>query len=208
MDSLVKTKSEAASVGLLEMAGVLLKVGSTGFGGAMPMLALLQTEYVQKRRWVSQEEFDEAVVVGQIMPGPIAVDAITHMGYRLRGWPGAIVSWVSFILPSFLLMLALTLLYVQYGGIPQVSGVLKGLGAAVVAVILSAAWRMGKPHLKDIRSAILMAAALLALLLLQVNVVLLVIMAGLAGLALFRKPSDFPMSKKKAGVRPMKGDAR
>ena len=88
MDSLVKTKSEEASVGLLEMAGVLFKVGSTGFGGAMPMLALLQTEYVQKRRWVSQEEFDEAVVVGQIMPGPIAVDAITHMGYRLRGWPG------------------------------------------------------------------------------------------------------------------------
>ena len=105
-------------------------------------------------------------------------------------------------------MLALTLLYVQYGGIPQVSGVLKGLGAAVVAVILSAVWRMGKPHLKDIRSAILMIITMLALLLLQVNVVLLVIIAGLAGLALFRKSSDFPVGQKKAGVRPMKGGAR
>ncbi len=208
MVSMSKTESQTASVGLLEMAGVFFKVGATGFGGAMPMLALVHTEVVQKRRWISQEEFDEAVMVGQIMPGPIAVDAITHMGYRLRGWPGAIVSWFSFILPSFLLMLALTLLYVQYGGIPQVSGVFKGLGAAVVAVILSAAWRMGKPHLKDPRSAILMVAAMLALLLLQVNVVLLVILAGLAGIALFRKPSDLQMGQKKGGAGQMKGGAR
>lgn len=206
----VSNRSEATPgpVGLLTMAGVLLKVGSTGFGGAMPMLALVHTEYVQKRQWVSQEEFDEAVMVGQIMPGPIAVDAITHMGYRLRGWPGAIVSIFSFILPSFLLMLALTLLYMQYGTIPQVAGIFKGLGAAVVAIILSAAWRMGRPHLKDPRSAVLMVSALLALLLLQVNVVLLVILAGMLGIALFRKPSDFPMGQKKAGAGAGKGGAR
>ncbi len=208
MEASTKGEAALACVGLPAMAGVLLKVGATGFGGAMPMLALIHTEYVEKRRWVSQEEFDEAVMVGQIMPGPIAVDAVTHMGYRLRGWRGAIVSWFSFILPSFLLMLALTLLYVQYGGIPQVSGVFKGLGAAVVAVILSAAWRMGKPHLKDPRSAILMAAAMLALLLLQVNVVLLVILAGLAGVALFRKPSDLQMGQKKGGAGQMKGGGR
>lgn len=208
MDTSTRDNLSLAPVGLLQLAGVLLKVGSTGFGGAMPMLALIHTEYVEKRRWISQEEFDEAVMVGQIMPGPIAVDAITHMGYRLRGWPGAIVSWISFILPSFLLMLALTLLYVQYGGIPQVSGIFKGLGAAVVAVIISAAWRMGKPHLKDVRSATLMAAAMLALLLLQVNVVLLVVLAGLAGIALFRKPSDLQMGQKKGGAGQMKGGAR
>ena len=208
MDASVKSETAQKPVGLLQLAGVLLKVGATGFGGAMPMLALIHADYVEKRQWVSQEEFDEAVMVGQIMPGPIAVDAVTHMGYRLRGWPGAIVSWCSFILPSFLLMLVLTLLYVQYGGIPQVSGVFKGLGAAVVAVILSAAWRMGKPHLKDVRSATLMAAAMLALLLLQVNVVLLVILAGLAGIALFRKPSDLQMGQKKGGTNQMKGGVR
>lgn len=208
MDTSTKDDAAIAPVGLLPLACVLLKVGSTGFGGAMPMLALVHTEYVQKRRWVSQEEYDEAVMVGQIMPGPIAVDAITHMGYRLRGWPGAIVSWFSFILPSFLLMLALTLLYVQYGGVPQISGVFKGLGAAVVAVILSAAWRMGKPHLKDPRSAILMLGSMLALLLLQVNIVLLVIIAGLLGVALFRKPSDFPIGQKKGSAGPAKGGSR
>jgi len=198
----------AKGVGLLQLAGVLLKVGATGFGGAMPMLALVHTEYLEKRRWVTQEEFDEAVMVGQIMPGPIAVDAITHMGYKLRGWPGAIVSWFCFILPSFLLMVVLTLLYLRYGGVPQFVGLFRGLGAGVVAVIAAAAWRMGRPHLTDLRTACLMVGALLALLLLQANVVLLVILAGLAGILLFRKPSDFPQGQKPGGPGQMKGGGR
>jgi len=208
MDPSIKREGAAERVGLLNLAGVLLKVGSTGFGGAMPMLSLVHTEYLVKRRWVTQEEFDEAVMVGQIMPGPIAVDAITHMGYKLRGWPGAIVSWFSFILPSFLLMLVLTLVYTRYGGVPQFVGVFKGLGAGVVAVIAAAAWRMGRPHLKDLRTAFLMLAALLALLLLQANVVLLVILAGLVGMALFRKPSDLQPGQKQGGPSQMKGGAR
>jgi chromate transporter len=208
MDPASKHEGGATRVGLLHLAGVLLKVGATGFGGAMPMLALIHTEYLEKRRWVNQEEFDEAVMVGQIMPGPIAVDAITHIGYKLRGWPGAIVSWFSFILPSFLLMLALTLVYMRYGGVPQFVGLFKGLGAGVVAVIAAAAWRMGKPHLKDVRTGVLMLAALLALLLLKANVVLLVILAGLAGMALFRKPSDLQPGQKQVGPSQTKGGAR
>jgi chromate transporter len=201
-------ETAAKQVGLRQLAGVLLKVGATGFGGAMPMLALIHTEYLEKRRWVSQEEFDEAVMVGQIMPGPIAVDAITHMGYKLRGWPGAIVSWFSFILPSFLLMLVLTLVYMRYGGVPQFVGLFKGLGAGVVAVIAAAAWRMGRPHLKDLRTASMMLAALLSLLLLQANVVLLVVLAGVAGMLLFRKPSDLPPGQKKGRPNPVQGGAR
>jgi chromate transporter len=213
MEDSTSDKEAAEPPGLLQMAGVLLKVGATGFGGAMPMLALVHTEYVERRHWVSQEEFDEAVMVGQIMPGPIAVDAITHMGYRLRGWPGALVSVFTFILPSFLLMLALTLAYVRYGGVPQVAGIFKGLGAGVVAIIAAAAWRMGKPHLKNVKTAFLMVAALLALLLLKANVVLLVLLAGLAGMMLFRKPADLlPGPKaggpKPGGPNPLKGGAR
>jgi len=208
MEAADTDKEASALPSLLELAKVLLKVGATGFGGAMPMVALVHMEYVEKRHWVTQEEFDEAVMVGQIMPGPIAVDAITHMGYRLRGWPGAIVSWFSFILPSFLLMLALTLFYMRYGGIPQVVGIFKGLGAGVVAVIAVAAWRMGKPHLKNVKTAFLMVAALLALLLLKANVVLLVILAGLTGMALFRKPSDLQPGQKPGGRNPTKGGVR
>jgi len=209
MEDADRDKETATPPGLLELAKVMLKVGATGFGGAMPILALVHTEYIEKRRWVNQEEFDEAVMVGQIMPGPIALDAITHMGYRLRGWPGAIVSWFSFILPSFLLMLVLTLAYLRYGSIPQVAGIFKGLGAGVAAVIAAAAWRMGKPHLKNPKTAFLMAAALLALLLLQANVVLLVLLAGLTGLLLFRKPADLqpPGKPGTGGPKVAKGGA-
>jgi hypothetical protein len=71
------------------------------------------------------------------------------LGYRLHGWPGAILSVIAFILPSFLLVLALTLAYLQYGSLPQVSGVSKGIGAAVVALVLATAYRMGMNAVKD-----------------------------------------------------------
>ena len=173
-------------VGLLQLAGVFFKVGATGFGGAMPMLALIRGEVVERRHWVNQEDFSEAVVLGQILPGPVAVDAVTHIGHRLRGWRGAIVSVVAFILPSFLLMLGLTFLYLRYGQLPQLSGALKGLGAGVVALIGAAAYRMSKPLLRDWRALTLLTVAMLALLIFQVNVVLLVALAGIAGLVLYR----------------------
>ena len=176
----------SGSVELFDLARVFLKVGATGFGGAMPMLAMIQGEVVERRRWVSQEEFGEAAMVGQILPGPVAVDAVVYLGYYLRGWPGAIISFVALILPSFLLMIGLTALYLTYGQVPQLAGALKGLGAAVVALIAAAAYRMGKPALKDWRGAALLVAALLALLVFQANIVLVVLLAGLAGLLLFR----------------------
>ena len=199
MDPAAKGRIASAPVGLLRLAGVLLKVGSTGFGGAMPMLAMIHAEMVEKRRWVTQEEYDESVMVGQFLPGPVVVDAATYLGYRLRGWPGAVVACVSFILPSFVMMLALTLIYLRYGEAPQLTGVFRGLGAAVVALILAAAWRMGRPVLRDARSAALMLGALLGLLVLRLNVVALMLLAGVAGMALFRKPSDFPIAQKKGG---------
>jgi chromate transporter len=181
------SRTDATSVGLVDLARVFLKIGATGFGGAMPVLALVQGEVVGKRHWVTQEEFGEAVMLGQILPGPIAVDAVTHIGHRLRGWPGAVVSAVSFILPSFLLMLGLTMLYLQFGQMPQLSGTLRGLGSAVVALILAAAYRMAKPAIKDWQSAVILVVAMLALLVPRANVVLIVALAGLAGLLLFRR---------------------
>lgn len=190
-----ETKTTAPT--LWQMALVFLKVGATGFGGAMPMLAMIQGEVVERRRWVSREEFDEAVMIGQILPGPIAVDAVEHMGHKLHGLPGAVAAWFFFILPSFLLMLGLTLLYLNFGQQPQLSGALKGLGGGVVAVVAAAAYRMGKPLARDYRALALMAGAMLGLLLLQANVVLIVILAGLVGLVLYRaQPMPLPGDKR------------
>ncbi len=170
---------------LWQLALVFCKVGGTGFGGAMPMLAMIQSEVVAKRHWVNQDLFGEAVLLGQVLPGPVAIDAAAYIGYRLRGWPGAIVGTVAFILPSFLLMLALTVLYLQYGQLPQLAGALKGLGSAVVALVAMAAYRMGKPAVKDKQSLVILLGAMAALLL-QVNIVLIIALAGLVGIGLYR----------------------
>jgi chromate transporter len=202
--SITVPTAAASEVGLLDLALVFLKVGATGFGGAMPMLALIHSEVVEKRRWVRQQDFDEAVMLGQILPGPVAVDAVTHIGHLLRGWPGAVVSIVAFILPSFLLMILLTALYLSYGSVPQMAGALKGLGTAVVALIVAAGYRLGRPALNDWRAALLLVAAMLALLILQANVVLIVALAGLAGLALYRDQPASPIGPQNQPQREVK----
>jgi chromate transporter len=168
------------------MLTVFFRVGATGFGGAMAMLGVIQVEAVQKRHWVTPQVFADGVTLGQVLPGPIAVDTVAYLGYRLHGWPGAILSVIAFILPSFLLVLALTLAYLQYGSLPQVSGVFKGIGAAVVALVLAAAYRMGTNAVKDLWSALLLVGAAVALAVFQVNIVLIVVVAGLAGFLLYR----------------------
>ena len=201
----MQAESASATVGLRDLGLVFLKVGATGFGGAMPMLALIHAEVVERRQWVSQGDFDEAVMLGQILPGPVAVDAVTHIGHHLRGWPGAIVSVAAFILPSFLLMLLLTVLYLTYGSVPQLAGALKGLGAAVVALIVAAGYRMGRPALRDWRAGMLLVAAMLALLVAQANVALIVVLAGLAGLVLYRGQLSSPPgagNQRTPGVKP------
>ncbi|MCL5027307.1 MAG: chromate transporter [Chloroflexi bacterium] len=181
-------QSEAAirHVPLWDLLKVFLKVGATGFGGAMAMLAMIQAEVVQKHHWVTPQEFSDGVTLGQVLPGPIAIDTAAYLGYKLHGWAGAILSVIAFVLPSFLLMLVLTLVYLQYGTLPHVAGAFKGIGAAVVALIVAASFRMGQNAIKDAWSAIILAASGIALAVFQVNIVLIIVVAGLAGFILYR----------------------
>jgi chromate transporter len=150
---------------------------------------MIRDEVVERRRWVTADDFSAAVLLGQTLPGPLAVDAVIYIGYRLRGWVGAAVAGVALFLPSFLLMLALTVLYLHYGQLPLLAGALKGLSAAVVALIVAAAYRMGKPSLRDPRSLALLVGALLALLIFKANALLIIAIAGIAGMILYRGPA-------------------
>ena len=200
MEKMVGGKTGVETVGLLSMVGMFLKIGATGFGGPVPVLALIQDEVVHKRRWFSQEEFEEAMMVGQALPGPGVVDAIAYMSYRRKGVIGGFLCASVFLLPSFLLMLLLSLLYFQYNESPQMAGVFKGIGAAVVAIVLAAAWRMGRPALKDPRSTALMVAAAGGLVILHLPIPLLVLLAGVAGVLLYRNPADLqPNAEGKEG---------
>jgi len=142
-----------------------LRIGATGFGGPMALVSLLQREFVERRKAVTSEEFAEGVAVGGILPGPIAIDAAVYIGYRLRGWLGALSAAGGLILPPFLIVLVVTPIYFWMGRLPEFEGFLSGVRPAVVAVIAAAAWRLGKKGLTQLSGLSIAAFVLVASLL-------------------------------------------
>ena len=177
-------------VSLLSLAQVMLKVGATGFG--MGMVGVLQQEAVTRRAWLSQQEFTDGLALANLLPGPIAVDAAVYVGYRLRGWAGATVCLLALLVPAFVIMLGLTIGYLHYGQVPQLHGVFRGLNAAVVALVLSVAYRLGKSSLKSTPQVILAVIALGAALL-HTSPVTVVLACGMIGaLLLTPQPKVVP----------------
>jgi chromate transporter len=170
---------------LSRLAWQFLRIGSTGFGGPMALIGLMQERLVEKEQAVTAEDFTTGVALGQTLPGPIAVDCATHIGYRLRGVAGAVVTTVALIAPAFLVMLILTPLYFKYGRVPHVEGFFRGVGAAVVAVILSAGIRLGQKSLRAVAPAVIAVAAFAGTLA-HLHPVLLILGAGALGLVFFR----------------------
>jgi len=175
------TVPEAAcqsGVSLLALTQVMLKVGATGFG--MGMVGVLQQEAVTRRAWLSQQEFADGLALANLLPGPIAVDAAVYIGYKLRGWSGATVCLLALLVPAFAIMLGLTIGYLNYGQVPQLHGAFRGLNAAVVALVLAVAYRIGKSSLKSTPQVVLAVLALAAALL-HANPVTLVLACGVIG---------------------------
>jgi len=172
------------------LARVMLKVGATGFG--MGMVGVLQQEAVTRRRWLSQQEFADGLALANLLPGPIAVDAAVYVGYHLRGWLGAAICLLALLVPAFAIMLGLTIGYLHFGQVPQLHGVFRGLNAAVVALVLSVAYRIGKSSLKSLPQVALGAMALGAALL-HANPITLVLACGAMGaLLLVPQPAAIP----------------
>lgn len=121
-----------------------LKIGLTGFGGGLAVISQIRTLAVRERRWFTEREFAEAFALAQSLPGTNAGNAAAYIGLRLRGWRGACVALAGFILPSMLMMIGLAILYRHLRSIPDTDRLFHGLNAAVVAFILTTAWRIGR----------------------------------------------------------------
>lgn len=147
----------------------------------MALMGLMQNLLVEQTGEVDPDDLAEGIAIGQILPGPVAVDCATHLGYRLRGIVGAFVTTGSLVAPAFLLMLVVTPLYLRYGAVPQVAGFFHGVGPAVVAVILAAAWRLGKRFIADYGAGVIAALAFAGTLF-KVNPVLVILAAGILGI--------------------------
>ncbi|NPV46289.1 MAG: chromate transporter [Armatimonadetes bacterium] len=171
---------------LRTLALKFLKIGATGFGGPMALIGMMHRDLVETGE-VSEETFSEGVALGQMLPGPVALGCATYLGYKLRGALGATVSAGALLLPPFALMLVLSPLYLHYGTVPQVGGFFKGVGPAVIAIIIATGWRMGRKSITSYRGAIVAAAVLVAALL-KLHPAILVIGGGLLGMLLAPTP--------------------
>jgi len=172
---------------LFEVAGLFLKLGTISFGGPAAHIALMEQEMVSRRRWLSREHFLDLLAATNLVPGPNAVEMASHIGFLHAGWPGLLAGGVSFILPAFFISLALAWAYVRFGTLPQVTALFYGINPAVMAIILTATYRLGRTALRDWR-AIALAVACLAAALLGISEVVLLLAAGVVGVLLYAPP--------------------
>ena len=142
---------------------------------------MMETEIVDKRRWVSRQQFLDMLGAANLVPGPTSTETAITVGFTRAGFAGLCVAGVSFILPAALITVAFAWAYVKFGSLPQAASVLAGIKPAVLAVIAIAIWRLGKTAVKDFGLAMLGTLALAGFLL-GLNPILILFGGGLAGM--------------------------
>ena len=154
---------EPSAVPLGEAFRFWLKLGFISFGGPAGQIAIMHQELVERRRWISEKRFLHALNYCMLLPGPEATQLATYIGWIMHRTWGGIIAGGLFVLPSFFILVGLSWLYVTYGTVPAVAGLLYGIKPAVVAIVLAAAWRIGSRALKHPALWAISAAAFIAL---------------------------------------------
>jgi chromate transporter len=119
-----------------------LRLGTFGFGGPIALVGYMQRDLVEERRWVSKEDYLEGLAFSQLCPGPLAAQLAKYIGWLHGGTWGATLAGIAFIVPSFLMVLALAVAYVHFGQLAWIQGLFYGIGAAVSAIIVRSAWKL------------------------------------------------------------------
>ena len=158
-----------------------LKLGCISFGGPAGQIALMHQELVEKRRWISERRFLHALNYCMLLPGPEAQQLATYLGWLLHRTAGGILAGALFVLPSLLLLIALSWLYMAFGQTPLVAGLFYGIKPAVTAIVVHAAWRIGSRTLKNGALWAIAAAAFVALFAFNVPFPAIVLGAALLG---------------------------
>jgi chromate transporter len=157
------------------------RLGCLSFGGPAGQIALMHRELVEQERWISERRFLHALNYCMVLPGPEAQQLATYIGWLMHRTWGGIVAGGLFVLPSLLVLIALSWLYMAWGNVPAVAGILYGVKPAVVAIVLHAAWRMGLRTLRHPILWVIAAAAFLAIAVFAAPFPAIVLAAGLLG---------------------------
>ncbi len=175
--------------GLWQFVGYFLKLGLIGFGGPVALVGFMNRDLVQDRGWVKEEVYQLGLALAQIMPGPLAAQLAIALGYFEHGILGATLIGFAFVLPSFLMVVGISMLYVAYGGLWWVQALFYGIGASVIAIIIIAAYKLARvtnkrDPLQWSIFGVLMAITIFA----EAELAWLFILAGLLGIAIRARP--------------------
>lgn len=146
-----------------------LKVGPSSFGGGYAMMPAIEREVVEKRKWMKEEEMAEILSLASTAPGGVGVNAAAFVGYQKAGFLGAVAAVAGITLPTFLIVIILSLAFLFWKDEPKVKAALQGIHSAVIALILMAAHRMAKVAVFDVATSCVTAGALLILLFTDIN---------------------------------------
>ena len=185
-----------------EVAAFFLKLGFTAFGGSAGHIAMMRRELVDRRKWISEQDFLDLFGIMNLIPGPSSTETVIALGYWRAGWPALILAGLLFVLPAMLMILGLSWAYVRYGTLPAAQWILYGINPIVIAIIADALWGLGRTAIKNVWLA-LMAAASLALYFGGVPVVAIIV--GAAALAAIIGFSKSRPQQRAMGILPVLG---
>jgi chromate transporter len=168
-------------VSLRDATRYWLKLGLISFGGPAGQIAMMHTELVERRRWISERRFLHALNYCMVLPGPEAQQLATYIGWLMHRTPGGLVAGGLFVLPSFFILVGLTWIYLAFGEVPVVAGFLYGIKPAVTAIVVFAAYRIGSRALKNAVLWLIAAAAFVAIFFLHLPFPAIVLTAGVIG---------------------------
>jgi chromate transporter len=167
-----------------ELAKTFLKLGATSFGGPA-IIGIIQAELQERRGWLTRERFLEGLAVVNMLPGGAVMQLCIFIGYQRAGWRGGVLAGLSFLLPPFCIMLALTLLYASYGRLPVVRDALYGLGPVVLGIFVVTACRLGTVALTNLYQLVIACVAAVMLAFTPVGIIGILLLAGCTGIALY-----------------------
>ncbi|HXZ12283.1 MAG TPA: chromate efflux transporter [Candidatus Sulfotelmatobacter sp.] len=143
-----------------EVASYFVRLGLLAFGGAAGHVAMMRRELVERRGWISQQDFLDLFGMMNLIPGPSSTELVIALGYSRAGWPALILAGGLFILPAMLMVMALAWAYVTYGALPAAQWILYGINPIVIAIVADALWSLGRAALKSVWLAVLCVAAI------------------------------------------------
>src|SRR5256886_8283716 len=169
-----------------------LRLGTVGLGGPIALAGHMQRDLVEQRRWISKEDYVEGLAFSQLSPGPLAAQLAMYLGWVRAGRWGATATGVAFILPSFLMVLALAAMYIHFGNLSWIQGVFYGIGAAVIAIIVRSAVKLVKMTIgRDWLLWAMFAAVAITTAWTESEFVLLFILCGIIAMAVKAPPAFF-----------------